>query len=237
MIKHIGKQGDRKVAIVFREVPGEEHMALIIYPDVLPVSMHDSIMRVIESAEGQTAENLGDALFRSLFPDGRPMLQTLHVEGMIKKVQSKQVTVTPTANSHVNLAEMNEIIRKMKLGEDAVRELAELDSNRGMTGKVRQKDDFGREVGAPSEFARGAHVAGSDAARAMQAPQTGALDDASIANNLKAQSARMAAEAKALLAESARLDKEAAALSGARPETVPAKKAVRAKKVKAADAA
>jgi hypothetical protein len=238
MIKHIGKQGDRKVAIVFREVPGEEHMALVIYPDVLPVSMHDSIMRVIESAEGQTAENLGDALFRSLFPDGRPMLQTLHVEGMIKKVQAKTVTVTPTPASHVNLAEMNEIIRKMKLGESAVRELAELDANRGMTGKVRQRDDFGREVGAPSEFARGAYVAGSDAARsAMQASPNSALDDTSIAANLQSQAQRMEQEAKSLLAESARLMKEAAALSGAQPETTPSKKAGRVKKVKTADAA
>ena len=229
MIKHIGKQGDRKVAIVFREVPGEEHMALVIYPDVLPVAMHDSIMKVIESDVGQQAENLGDALFRSLLPDGRPMLQTLHVEGMIKKVQAKTVVVTPNATSHVNLAEMNEIIRKMKLGEDAVKQLADLDANRGMTGKVRQKDDFGREVGAPNEFSRGAYVAGSDAARA--------LDDASIAHDLKTQADRMAAEAKALLAESARLAKEAAALSGAQPETKPASKAGRPKKVKSADAA
>ncbi len=226
MIKHIGKQGDRKVAIVFREVPGEEHMALVIYPDVLPVQMHDSIMRVIESPEGQAAENLGDALFRSLFPDGRPMLQTLHSEGMIKKVQSKQVTVTPTATSHVNLEEMNNIIRKMKLGEDAIREMADLDKNRGMTGKVRQKDDFGREVGGPAG-GRGAQVAGSDAARA--------LDDASIAGDLQKQAARMAAEAKSLLAESDRLMKEAASLSGAKPETKA--KSGRPKKVKAADAA
>jgi len=227
MIKHIGKQGDRKVAIVFREVPGEEHMTLIVYPDVLPVSMHDSIMRVIESPEGQTSDNLGDALFRSLFPDGRPMLQTLHVEGMIKKVQAKTVTVTPTANSHVNLAEMNEILRKMKLGQEAIREMADLDANRGMTGKVRRKDDFGREVGAPSQSSRGAYVAGSDAARA--------LDDVSIAGDLQTQAARMAAEARSLLAESDRLMKEAASLSGAKPETKA--KSGRPKKVKSADAA
>jgi hypothetical protein len=229
MIKHIGKQGDRKIAIVFREVPGEEHMSLVIYPDVLPVSMHDSIMRVIDSPEGQAAENLGDALFRSLFPDGRPMLQTLHVEGMIKKVQAKTVTVTPTANSHVNLAEMNEILRKMKLGQEAIREMADLDANRGMTGKVRQKDDFGREVGAPSPTSRGAYVAGSDAAKA--------LDDVAIAQDLQKQAARMEAEARSLLAESARLQKEAATLSGAKPETKSATKAGRTKKVKAADAA
>lgn len=229
MIKHIGKHGDRRVAIVFREVPGEEHMCLVVYPDVLPVAMHDSMMKVIESQPGQAAESLGDALFRSLFPDGRPMLQTLHAEGMIKKVQTRQVTVTPTATSHVNLDEMNGIIRKMKLGEDAIREMADLDANRGMTGKVRQKDDFGREVGAPNEFVRGSNVAGSDAARA--------LDDVALARDLESQAQRMAAEARSLLAESERLMKEAGTLSGAGPDTQPAAKSGRSKKVRTANAA
>jgi hypothetical protein len=225
MIKHIGKHGDRKVAIVFREVPGEEHMCLVIYPDVLPVSMHDSIMKVIESDVGQAAENLGDALFRSLFPDGRAMLQTLHVEGMIKKVQAKQVTVTPTASSHVNLEEMNSIIREMKTGEEAVKRLAELDSNRGMTGKVKPRDDFGREVGAPVPQS---YVAGSDAAKA--------LDDVSISVDLQKQATRMAAEARSLLAESERLMKEAASLNGSTAEGAKPK-AGRPKKAKTADAA
>jgi hypothetical protein len=211
MIKHIGKHGDRKVAIIFREIPGEEHMCLVIYPDTMPVAMHDSIMKVIESDVGQTAENLGDALFRSLFNDGRPILQTLHEERMMKKVQTKQVTVTPTPASHVNLEEMNGIIREMKMGQDAIRKMADLDANRGMTGKVRRRDDYGREVGAPSEFTRGAAVAGSDAAKA--------LDDASLARDFDTQAARMEAEAKGLLAESARLRKEAAQLSGATLET------------------
>lgn len=224
MIKHIGKHGDRKVAIVFREVPGEEHMALVVYPDVMPVHMHDSIMRVIESPAGQEAENLGDALFRNLLPDGRPMLQTLHVEGMIKKVQAKQVTVTPTATSSVNLDEMNAIIRKMKLGEDAIREMAELDRNQGMTGKARRRDDFGREVGAPIPR-RLDEVAGSDAAKA--------LDDAALARDRLAQATRMEAEARGLLAESARLKAEAEAMAGGAPKP----KRGRQKKAKTVDAA
>ena len=222
MIKHIGKHGDRKVAIVFREVPGEEHMCLVIYPEVLPVSMHDAIMRVIDSPEGQAADNLGDALFRNLLPDGRAMLQTLHVEGMIKKVQCKQVTVTPTPSSHVTLEEMNSIIREMKTGEEAVRRLAELDGNRGMTGKVRQRDDFGREVGAPVPQA---YVAGSDAAKA--------LDDAALAKDRMAQAQRMEAEARGLLAESARLKAEAESMAG----DLPAPKIKRTKKTQAASAA
>jgi hypothetical protein len=224
MVKHIGKHGDRKVAIVFREVPGEEHMALVVYPETLPVSFHDAIMKVIESPVGQEAENLGDALFRSLLNDGRAMLQTLHQEGMIKKVQSKQVTVTPGGNSSVNLEEMNGIIRKMKMGEDAVRELADLDANRGYTGKARRRDDYGREVGAPVPQ-RMSEVAGSDAALA--------LNDSQLAQDRLKQAQRMEAEARGLLAESARLMAEAEAMSGGAPKP----KRGRQKKVKAADAA
>lgn len=218
MIKHVGKHGDRKVAIVFREVPGEEHMALVVYPETLPVAMHDAIMRTIESEVGQTAENLGDALFRSLFNDGRPMLQTLHAEGMLKKVQTKQVVVTPNPSSHVNLSEMNEMIRKMKLGQEAIKELADLDTNKGMTGKVRPRDEFGREIGAPTDQVRAGSttVAGSDAAKA--------LDNAALAENLRQQAARMAAEAKGLIAESERLIKEA---SGLNPTEAAAPKSTR----------
>lgn len=225
MIKHVGKHGDRRVAIVFREIPGEEHMCLVVYPDTMPVAMHDSIMKVIESPVGQQAENLGDALFRSLFPDGRPMLETLHTERMMKKVQTKQVTVTPSPSSHVNLEEMNSIIREMKQGESAIKRLAELDSNRGMTGKVRPRDDYGREVGAPQPQN---YVAGSDAAKA--------LDDASIARDLQTQAQRMAAEAKQLLAESERLMNEASQMTGFSSESVKPKRG-RPSKVKTADAA
>lgn len=212
MIKHVGRHGDRKVAIVFREVPGEEHMCLVVYTETLPVAMHDALMRTIESATCQAAENLGDALFRELFNDGRPMLQTFHAEGMLKKVQTKQVVVTPNPSSHVNLEEMNAILRKMKLGESAIREMADLDANRGITGKVRPRDEFGREIGAPTDQVRAgsASIAGSDAARA--------LDDAALAQNFQQQAQRMAAEARSLLAESDRLMKEAHQLAGARPE-------------------
>ena len=60
MLKHIGRHGDRKVAIVFREIPNEEHMCLVIYPDVLPTHIHNSVMSVLESAPGQQASNLAD---------------------------------------------------------------------------------------------------------------------------------------------------------------------------------
>ena len=217
MLKHIGKQGDRKVAIVFREVPGEEHMALVVYPDLMNIQMHDSLMQTIESAEGQTAENLGDAMHRRLFPDGRAQLLALHQEGMIKKVQTETITVTPTNTSHVRLDELNKILREMKTGEDAVKRMAEVDADAGYTGKASRKDDFGREVGAPTNIQRGSLNATSNPetrAQSMQAPQSGALSDADIANNLKAQAEQMATQAQQLIAESQRMAEEARELLG-----------------------
>jgi hypothetical protein len=60
-LKHVGKHGDRKVCIVFREVPNEDHMCLVIYPDVLAAHWEDAVMRVLESDVGQQAEQFADA--------------------------------------------------------------------------------------------------------------------------------------------------------------------------------
>jgi hypothetical protein len=77
-LRHIGKHGDRKVAIVFREVPGESHMCLVTYTELLNQHIHDPIIQCIESDIGQNSENLADALNRSYTKDGRPILQVLH---------------------------------------------------------------------------------------------------------------------------------------------------------------
>ena len=225
MLKHIGKQGDRKIAIIFREVPGEDHMALVVYPDLMKVEMHDALMKAIESPEGQQANNLGEAIHSKLFPDGRQMLAALHAEGMLKKVQTATITVTPAQNAHVRLDEMNTIVREMEQGEDAIKRMREIDADAGYTGKASRKDDYGRDVGAPPEhIQRGAAtVAGSDAA----------LGDADIANSMKAQAERMAAEAKGLLAESERMIKEANEMLGVKPTA----KRGRKPKAKVADAA
>ena len=55
-LKHIGKHSDRKIAVVFRQIPGDEHMCLVIYPDLLPMHIHDPLMKVLESPVGQAAE-------------------------------------------------------------------------------------------------------------------------------------------------------------------------------------
>jgi len=198
MLKHIGRHGDRKVAIIFRELPGEDHMCLVIYPDTLPTHIHNTIMSILESAPGQQSPNLADVLHRNLLPDGRVILQALHNEGMLKKIQTNQVIVTPTAQSNVKLDELNKIVKEMESGDAALKRMQELDANAGFVDPVvKRKAEKAFKEGRLSE------------AEALVAPATGALDDQSLAANMLAQAKRMEADAKGLVAEAARMKKEA----------------------------
>ena len=203
MLKHVGKHNDRKVALVFREVPGEDHMCLVIYPETLPTHIHNSIMSTLESAPGQAATNLSEVLHRNLLPDGRPQLEALHKEGMIKKVPTAQIIVTPTAQSSVKLDELNKIIREMESGDQALKRLQEIDKNTGFVDPAQKRK-------AEAEYKRSQE-------RGVTAPPVaplvssadGALDDNALAMNMLSQAKRMEVEAKGMIAEAARMKKDA----------------------------
>ena len=219
-LKHVGKHGDRRTVILFREVPNEGHMCLVIYPDVLPAPWEDAIMRALESDMGQQAEEFANALHRTLLPDGRAVLETLHRENMIKKVRTADIIVTPRSDSRIKLDELNKMLNEMKQGEDAVKRMAELDKSRGLQDPV----DVARRV--RENKTRDAKV---PATQPLIASSSDALGDNAIANNLRQQAQKMEAEAKGLLAESARLMSEAASMDPVKPV---AKKTTKAKKTK-----
>lgn len=215
-LKHVGKQGDRKVAIIFREVPGEPHMCLVTFTETLNQHIHDPLIRCIESDIGQHAESLSDALHRTLGLDGNPILQTLHREGLLKKVNTENIIVTPNPQTKIKLSELNKILTEMKQGEDAVKRMADIDQSRGMQ--------------TPAEVARRQRENKTRDAKIQQPPLLASnntvLDDNTIANNLRTQAAKMATEAKGLLAECEILLKQA---NGMDPPLV-AKKPKTAKK-------
>lgn len=194
-MKHIGRHGDRKVAVLFREVPQEGHMCLVIYPDTLPAPWESAIMKVLESDVGQQSENFADALHRSFLPDGRIILETLHREKMIKKIRTADVVVTPRSDSSIRLDELNKMLNEMKTGTDAIRKLAENDAAQGLV-------DPSVKRAAEAVFKN---------QRSAQANQTGnnTLSDRSIASNMLAQAQRMESEGKGLLAEASRMRKDA----------------------------
>lgn len=220
-LRHIGKHGDRKVAVVFREVPGEPHMALVVYTEVLGQNIHDPLMACIESDIGQNSEDLALALNRTHTKDGTIILQKLHAEGMLKKIRTELVVMTPQPGVQIKLDELNKILDEMKQGEEAVKKLAEMDSSMGLQDPLQVAKRLRGDKNRPAP-------AGSDAA--LRASANAALDDSGIASNLRQQAERMDREAKGLMAEAQRLLKEAAALE---PVKAKAEKTVKAEAPKA----
>ena len=229
MLKHIGKHGDKKVVILYHTVPNEEHMCLVVYSDLLPRMMHDEIMKCVESAPGQEAKDLADALFRNIMADGRNTLETLHREGLIKKVQTGQVIVTPTPQSSVRLDELNTMLAEISKGTEAIKRMEEMDKNSGFNGKRNVKE--GREAWVPPS---------SRTAETPVTPVTDAfkvLSDTDLAAQRAQQAVKMRADAAQLLAEATRLEQEAQSLAPAKVANVRSNTAQKAKKTKAAKAA
>ena len=89
MLKHIGKHNDKRIVLAFRQIPGDEHMCLVLYSDMLPSMVHDEVMKVLESPVGQASKELSDALHRHTMADGRNCLEVVHKSGYFKKVPIK----------------------------------------------------------------------------------------------------------------------------------------------------
>jgi len=207
MIKHVGKHNQKRVAIVYRTVPDEDHMALVVYADSMPSMVHDEVMKVIESEIGQNAKELADALFRTTLADGTNCLTTLHKGGWLKKVPCNQVIVTPTAKSTCRLDELNNLLKKIEEGGDAAAALANIDANRGMKGVLQE----GRELGQPA----------IDPTRTTAGSVSGdVLTDDILSQQRLDQANKMEADAKSLLAEAKRLKQEATQLSQPKAKNV-----------------
>lgn len=192
-LRHVGKHGDRKVAVIFREIPGEPHMCLITYTETLNQHIHDPMMACIEGDIGQNSKNLADALNRTFTKDGRPILQVLHMEGLLKKVNTELVVMTPAPNAKIKLNELNKILDEMEQGEAAVKKLAEMDKSLGL----QDPQDVVRRMRGPTE----------------PVSSTGdALGDSILAKQRIEQAARMEREANGLLSEAKRLMEEAKSL-------------------------
>jgi hypothetical protein len=210
------------VVVVFREVPNEDHMALVTYTDNLPSQVHDDIMAVVEDNLGQAARHLGDALHRKIGTDGQNILVQLHNRGWLKKVRTQDVILTPTPGGEgARLDEINKIIRDLDAGGEAAGELARLDASAGLADPDKQ---------AQAVIAARAATGVPGAVEQANAAAGGPLTNGDIAKNLLTQAASMKSQVDTLIAEMARLTEEAQGLD---PSLKPAKKRGRPRKVAA----
>ena len=117
-MKHVGKMKNNgaRVAVAYRTLPGDSGSALVIGTGNLPDAWHDTLMSVIQDPSGQAANELADILAVRKFPDGRNILEALHVGGHLKKVPTSGVLMTPTGNPNVTvvLSELNQLIAEQR---------------------------------------------------------------------------------------------------------------------------
>jgi hypothetical protein len=115
-MKHVGKMKNNgaKVIIVYRTIPGDAQSALVVGTQGLSDSYHDSLMSLVDSESGQQADELADIMSVRRFPDGSNMLQYVHSNGMLKKVPTAAVLVTPDVKTSVPLNELNLLIAQQK---------------------------------------------------------------------------------------------------------------------------
>lgn len=214
MIKHVGKQGDKRVAVIFREVPDESHMALVVYPDQLKQNLHDDLMNAIQSTKGQEARNLGEALHGITGTNGETILNTIHKNAFMKKVRTQDIIMIPQPNSPgVRLDEINKIINDLDTGSQAAQDMAKLDAQAGLADPDKNAQAIqaaAAVVGTPSE--------------------NGILSDSVLAEQLVEQANQMKTQMASLETEVNRLMTEAAELN---PDISPKKRRGRPAKSKA----
>lgn len=109
-IKHIGthKGTNQRLSVVFLSIPEEKDNALVVYSDSLPDKYHDDFMAAVESPEGQSSKELYEVLSRKLFWHGGTMLDTLHNEGLLIKMPTNTIIMTPNGQTSIPLDELIE---------------------------------------------------------------------------------------------------------------------------------
>jgi len=184
--KHVGKlvNTQRRVVVVFREVPNEPENCLVVDTDALPDWMHDDVINAVESPGAQQSANFYEYAQRQMFTDGSNMLQALHRKGMLQKVATDNVALTPNASQKVLLSEINNILRD----EGSIAVAPAKDPN--------QMDIAGKPVDAVNEIA--------------PVPQTtenpGVIDNTDLAKNMIAQAEQFESEAKNLKEQAYEMD-------------------------------
>ena len=79
-IKHVGRltTNNRKLVVAYRVVPGEPENCLVIHTESLEAADHDTLITMVESNAGQTADELSTVMARTQLTDGSYSLLVQH---------------------------------------------------------------------------------------------------------------------------------------------------------------
>ena len=192
------KNTGAKVIVVFRTLPGDSGSALVLGTATLADSYHDALMTLLESGQGQEANEFGEIMFIRHFPDGRPMLSAMQADNRLQKVATDDVIMMPTPTSDIPLDQLNVLIAEQQ--NMAVDDLASLVNGGKETNTKVETVAEVKEVPKPAEPVR------------AQATENAVLTDSDIAKSYRSQ-------ADAMYKEAARLRKQADELDPPKKKT------------------
>ena len=207
-LKHVGRMANnqRRVIVAYKVLPGDPDHCVVVTTENLEAGDHDSLIKLVESASGQQADDLATVMMRSTLSDGSNMLARFHTTGKMIKVKTADVEMIPNQNSSIKLSELNEAIAAQR--GVTVNDLAVT----GSDGKTIQQASTSEPAMTASEMA---------AAAPSVAP---VADDGVITDETLAKKFRSDAD---------RLSKEAAELRRQAEDLVPTKKKAAPKKTAA----
>jgi len=173
-IKHVGRltTNNRKLVVAYRVVPGEPENCLVIHTESLEAADHDTLITMVESNAGQTADELSTVMARTQLTDGSNMLARFHQTGKLVKVPTNIVELTPNRTTAIKLDEINQMIADQK----------------GVTIEELAVPDTTQSTQAPTA------PAVEDATPTSEAP----LDDEALAAQYRSQADSLFKEAKRL---------------------------------------
>jgi len=190
----------RRVIVAYKVVPGDPEHCVVVTTENLAAEEHDTLMKLVESAAGQEADDLATAMMRTPLPDGSNMLARFHTTGKMIKVPTNTVQMMPNRNTTLLLSELNEAIAQQK----------------GVTvADLALKGADGNTVPTKAAPAITASEMAAETTGTTTAPVDGVITDEVLAAKFRS--------------DADRLSKEAAALRRQAEELVPTKKATNKK--------
>ena len=194
----------RRVIVAYKVLPGDPDHCVVVTTENLEAGDHDALIKLVESASGQEADDLATVMMRTQLSDGSNMLARFHTTGKMVKVKTADVEMIPNQNSTIRLNELNEAIAQQK--GITVADLAV----KGPNGQTVQPASATPSITA-SEMA-------AETTEISSAPVDGVLSDEAIAKKFRS--------------DADRLSKEAAELRRQAEELVPTKKKAATTKTK-----
>jgi len=205
-LKHVGRMAhnQRRVIVAYKVLPGDPEHCVVVTTENLEAGDHDSLIKLVESASGQQADDLATVMMRSTLSDGSNMLARFHTTGKMVKVKTADVEMIPNQNSSIKLSELNEAIA----------------AQRGVTvNDLAVTGGDGKTVQQSTASAMTASEMAAVAPSVAPVADDGVITDESLAKKFRS--------------DADRLSKEAAELRRQAEELVPTKKKAAPKKTAA----